>query len=246
MRNRLLYLLSALVVAIAGTVTASMISPAEAAADGCYTWNRTLREGMSGSDVTQLQIRVAGWVASGENLELDGVYGRATAGAVERFEDGYGLNSDGVAGPEVFEKIYALQDNDCTPIHFAYSEMDDNCGANNFNGGKVSSAAAKRNTLRMMWQLEAMRHKLGDRPMVVSISFRSESCNASVGGSPTSRHMYGQATDFSTRSGPTLCQMFHAAKTSGFEEILGPGYPGHNTHTHVANDPVRTWSAPNC
>lgn len=246
MRKRLLYLLSALVVAIAGTVTASMLSPTEAAADGCYTWNRTLREGMSGGDVTQLQIRVAGWVASGENLVLDGVFGPATARAVERFKDGYGLNSDGVAGPEVFEKIYALQDNDCTPIHFAYSEMDDNCGANNFNGGKVSAEAAKRNTLRMMWQLEAMRHKLGDRPMVVSISFRSESCNASVGGSPSSRHMYGQATDFSTSSGPTLCQMYHAAKTSGFEEILGPGYPGHNDHTHVANDPVRTWSAPNC
>jgi zinc D-Ala-D-Ala carboxypeptidase len=139
-----------------------------------------------------------------------------------------------------------LQDNDCTPIHFTYGEMDDNCGANNFNGGRVSAEDAKRNTLRMMWQLEAMRHKLGDRPMVVSISFRSVSCNASVGGSTSSRHMYGQATDFSTRSGPTLCQMFNAAKTSGFEEILGPGYPGHNDHTHVANDPVRTWSAPNC
>jgi zinc D-Ala-D-Ala carboxypeptidase len=124
--------------------------------------------------------------------------------------------------------------------------MDGNCGANNFNGGRVSAEDAKRNTLRMMWQLEAMRHKLGDRPMVVSISFRSVACNASVGGSPDSRHMYGQATDFSTSSGPTLCQMYHAAKTSGFEEILGPGYPGHNDHTHVANDPVRTWSAPNC
>ena len=246
MRKRLLYLLSALMVAIAGTVTVSVLSPTEAAADGCYSWDRTLREGMSGSDVTELQIRLAGWVASGENLALDGEFGPATARAVERFKDAYGLNSDGVAGPAVFDKIYELQDDDCTPIHFAYSEMDDNCGANNFNGGKVSAEAAKRNTLRMMWQLEAMRHKLGDRPMVVSISFRSESCNASVGGSPDSRHMYGQATDFSTSSGPTLCQMFDAAKTSGFEEILGPGYPGHNDHTHVANDPVRTWSAPDC
>lgn len=246
MRRRLLYLLSALVVAIAGTVTVNVVAPDEAAADGCYTWNRTLRQGMSGGDVTQLQIRIAGWVASGENLALDGVFGPATARAVERFKKAYGLNSDGVAGPAVFNKIYALQDNDCTPIHFSYGEMNDNCGANNFNGGKVSATAAKRNTLRMMWQLEAMRHKLGDRPMVVSISFRSVSCNASVGGASNSRHMYGQATDFSTRSGPTLCQMYHAAKTSGFEEILGPGYPGHNDHTHVANDSVRTWSAPNC
>jgi len=246
MRKRLLYLLSALVIAIAGTLTASVVAPSEAAADGCYTWDRTLREGARGSDVTQLQIRIAGWVASGENLALDGVFGPATARAVKRFKSAYGLNNDSVAGPAVFSKIYALQDNDCTPAHFAYSEMNDNCGANNFNGGKVSATTAKRNTLRMMWQLEAMRHKLGDRPMVVSISFRSVSCNSAVGGASNSRHMYGQATDFSTRSGPTLCQMYHAAKTSGFEEILGPGYPGHNDHTHVANDSTRTWSAPNC
>ncbi|GAB3451247.1 D-Ala-D-Ala carboxypeptidase family metallohydrolase [Actinophytocola sediminis] len=246
MRRRLVTLLAAILVAITGSITVSSIAPATAAADGCYTWNRTLRQGMSGADVTQLQIRVAGWVASGENLVIDGEFGSATAAAVRRFQTGYGLGSDGIAGDQTYSKIYALQDNDCTPAHFAYSELDGNCGANNFNGGKVSAAAAKTNTLRMMWQLEAMRHKLGDRPMVVSISFRSVSCNASVGGSPSSRHMYGQATDFSTASGPTLCQMYHAAKTSGFEEILGPGYPGHNDHTHVANDPIRTWSAPNC
>ncbi|OLF10253.1 peptidase M15 [Actinophytocola xinjiangensis] len=246
MRRRLLSLLSALVLAITGTVTASVALPGTAAADGCYTWGRTLKKGMSGSDVTQLQIRVAGWVASGENLVIDGQFGERTRLAVVRFQRGYGLAADGVAGPNTFSKIYALQDNDCTPAHFAYSEMDGNCGANNFNGGKVSAATAKRNTLRMMWQLEAMRHKLGDRPMVVSISFRSVRCNDSVNGASTSRHMYGQATDFSTRSGPTLCQMFHAAKTSGFEEILGPGYPGHSTHTHVANDPVRLVSASRC
>jgi zinc D-Ala-D-Ala carboxypeptidase len=233
-------------IAVAGTVTADVVALNPASADGCYTWNRTLTEGSSGNDVAELQVRLAGWVASGENLAIDGDFGPATARAVSRFKDAYGLPVDSIAGQGVFNKIYALQDADCTPIHFSYGEMDDNCGANNFNGGMVDATTAKRNTLRMMWQLEAMRHKLGDRPMVVSISFRSVACNRSVGGASNSRHMYGQATDFSTRSGPTLCQMYHAAKTSGFEEILGPGYPGHNDHTHVANDTVRTWSAPNC
>ncbi|MFD0200230.1 MULTISPECIES: M15 family metallopeptidase [Saccharothrix] len=246
MRKRLLHLLAALGIAVTGAVTADMVAPSPAAADACYTWNRTLREGTSGSDVAELQVRLAGWVASGENLAIDGSFGPATARALKRFQSAYGLAADGIAGNGVYSKIYALQDADCTPIHFSYAEMDDNCGANNFSGGKVDATTAKRNTLRMMWQLEAMRRKLGDRPMVVSISFRSVSCNASVGGASNSRHMYGQATDFSTRSGPTLCQMYHAAKTSGFEEILGPGYPGHNDHTHVANDSTRTWSAPNC
>ncbi len=246
MHKRLTYLLAALVLAIAGTVTVAVTAAPQASADSCYTWGRTLQQGMSGSDVTQLQIRVAGWVSYGENLALDGQYGPATANAVKRFQAGYGLSADGVAGPQTFNKIYALQDGDCTPAHFAYSEFDDNCGANNFNGGKVSASTAKENIRRLMWQLEAMRHKLGDRPMVVTSGFRSVSCNSAVGGSSTSRHMYGQAADLGTASGPSLCQMWGAGRYAGFEEILGPGYPGHSTHAHVANKSSRFWSASNC
>lgn len=246
MRKRLGYLLAAVLLAITGTVAVSVFASPEAAADECYTWNRTLTTGSRGSDVTQLQIRVAGWVASGENLALDGVYGPATANAVKRFQAGYGLGADGVAGPATFGKIYQLQDGDCTPAHFAYSEFDDNCGANNFNGGKVSAATAKENIRRIMWQLEAMRHKLGDRPLVITSSFRSVSCNASVGGSSTSLHMYGQAADLGLSSGPSQCSMWNAGKSAGFEELLSQGYPDHNDHTHVGNKSSRFWSAPNC
>ena len=255
MRKRLITLFSALFLGLTGTVTAAVAAPATAApeaaapdlvaADGCYTWNRTLKRGMSGSDVTQLQIRVAGWVASGENLAIDGAYGPATERAVRRFQSGYGLGVDGVAGPQTFGKIYELQDSDCTPIHFAYSEFDDNCGANNFNGGRVSAATARENIRRVMWQLEALRHKLGDRPLNITSAFRSVSCNSSVGGSSTSLHMYGQAADLGL-SNPPQCTMWNGGKTAGFEELLGPGYPGHNDHVHMGNKSSRFWSAPNC
>ncbi|MCT2585384.1 M15 family metallopeptidase [Actinophytocola gossypii] len=255
MRRRLVPLLAALFMAVTGTVTGAVAAAEPVAtepsvadvapADACYTWNRTLREGMSGSDVTQLQIRVAGWVASGENLVLDGVFGPATKRAVTRFQSGYGLGADGIAGSQTYSKIYELQDNDCTPIHFAYSEFDDNCGANNFNGGKVSAATAKENIRRVMWQLEAVRRKLGDRPLNITSGFRSVSCNSSVGGSPSSLHMYGQAADLGL-SNPPQCTMWNGGKTAGFEELLGPGYPGHNDHVHMANRSSRFWSAPNC
>ncbi|MPZ80913.1 MAG: peptidase M15 [Actinophytocola sp.] len=246
MHKRLAYLLAVLVLAIAGTVTVSVVAAPTAAADDCYTWNRTLSPGASGADVTQLQIRVAGWVSYGENLALDGSYGPATTNAVKRFQSGYGLAADGIAGPATFSKIYALQDSDCTPAHFAYSEFDDNCGANNFNGGKVTAATAKENIRRIMWQLEAMRHKLGDRGIVITSSFRSVSCNSAVGGSSTSLHMYGQAADLGLSSGPSQCQMWNAGKSAGFEELLSQGYPDHNDHTHVGNKSSRFWSAPNC
>jgi zinc D-Ala-D-Ala carboxypeptidase len=246
MRRRLVSLVSAVFLAIAGSVTVGVIAPATAAADGCFTWNRTLQQGATGADVTQLQIRVAGWVASGESLSLDGEYGPATANAVRRFQSGYGLGADGVAGPQTFNKIYELQDDDCTPIHFTYGEFDDNCGANNFNGGQVSAATARENIRRIMWQLEAMRHKLGDRALVITSGFRSVSCNSSVGGSSTSLHMSGQGVDLGLSSAPTQCQMWNAGKSAGFEELLGPGYPGHNDHVHVGNKSSRSWNAPNC
>lgn len=245
MRRRLLTLVAAVVLAVTGTITVGVAAPVTAAADGCYTWNRNLSQGASGADVAQLQIRVAGWVAAGENLAIDGSYGPATANAVRRFQAGYGLVSDGLAGPATFGKIYELQDNDCTPIHFAYSEFDDNCGANNFNGGRVSAATAKENIRQLMWQLEALRRKLGDRPLNITSGFRSVSCNSSVGGSASSLHMYGQAADLGMAN-PPQCTMWNGGKSAGFEELLGPGYPGHNDHVHVGNKASRFWSAPNC
>ncbi|MDI3408286.1 D-Ala-D-Ala carboxypeptidase family metallohydrolase [Streptomyces cavernicola] len=213
-----------------------------AQADSCYTWSRTLSEGASGSDVTQLQIRVAGWVTSGERLSYDGQYGARTAAAVKKFQSAYGLTADGVAGPATFEKIYALQDADCTPIHFTYAELN-KCNSD-WSGGAVPAATAKANALKTMWKLEAMRHALGDVPLTISSGFRSQSCNSAVGGSPTSRHLYGDAADLT--GSPTLCRLAQQSRTHGFSEILGPGYPGHNDHTHAAFDPSPYWSAPNC
>lgn len=150
-----------------------------------------------------------------------------------------------MADSATYAKIYELQDNDCTPIHFDYSEFDNNCGATNFEGGKVSVGTAGENIKRIMWQFEAMRRKLGDRPLNVTSGFRSVSCNTASGGSSTSLHMYGQAADLGL-SNPPQCTLWNAGKTSGFEELLGPGYPGHNDHVHFGNKASRSWSAPNC
>ncbi|GAB3802430.1 hypothetical protein GCM10027605_21940 [Micromonospora zhanjiangensis] len=44
----------------------------------------------------------------------------------------------------------------------------------------------------------------------------------------------------------SLCTLAQRARYHGFNEILGPGYPGHSDHTHVANKSSRFWSASNC
>ncbi|MBT2365291.1 peptidoglycan-binding protein [Streptomyces sp. ISL-10] len=235
-------LLSIVMLMVAG-LTGVVATAGAAQADDCYTWSRTLSQGASGADVTQLQIRVAGYPGYGGVLAIDGAYGPATTAAVKRFQSAYGLAADGVAGPATFSKIYALQDSDCTPAHFSYAELND-CNST-WSGGAVSATTAKSNALRTMWKLQAMRHALGDQPITVTSGFRSYACNDAVGGSSSSRHLYGDAADLG--AGPhSLCKLAQQARYHGFNGILGPGYPGHNDHTHVDHRSSRYWSAPSC
>ena len=227
---------------IATTVSVVVLTEEPAHADGCYTFGRTLSQGMSGADVTQLQIRVSGYPGTGAVLALDGDFGPATKSAVTRFQQAWGLSADGVAGPQTFSKIYALQDDDCSTAHFTWSEMN-KCNSD-YSGGAVSAAQAKANMKVNMWKLEALRHALGDVQLIVTSGFRSFSCNSAVGGASTSRHLYGDAVDLAGT--PTLCTLAQRARNHGWNEILGPGYPDHNDHTHVAAKSTRTWSAPNC
>ncbi|MFG1952894.1 D-Ala-D-Ala carboxypeptidase family metallohydrolase [Micromonospora sp. NPDC048830] len=243
MIRRIGKILAALALTAASTVIGVTATAGAAHADGCYTWGRTLSEGMSGEDVRQLQIRVSGYPGYGAVLGLDGAYGPATKAAVTRFQQAYGLAADGIAGPNTFNKIYALQDDDCTPINFSYAELN-RCNSD-WSGGAVSASTAKFNARVTMWKLQAMRHALGDQSIVVTSGFRSYACNSAVGGSSTSRHLYGDAADLA--AGPhSLCRLAQQARNHGFNEILGPGYPGHDDHTHVADKSYRTWSAPSC
>lgn len=250
MRTRRLLAICSLLVGVFGAVAvADIAAPRPAAADTCYTWTRTLRQGSTGSDVKVLQIRVAGWVGYQEVLAVDGAYGARTTAAVKRFQSAYGLSADGVAGPQTFAKLYELQDSDCTPAHFSWSEFDSCQGG--FSGGAVDSGTVQSNLMRVMWKLEALRKKLGDRPLVVASGFRSYTCNTGV---PKSQHLYGMAADL-VSSYVSLCTIAQQARYAGFSGIFGPGYPGHSDHTHVDlraennDDGITngfTWSASQC
>jgi len=246
MRIRLVLSLFALMAAC-GTAAAAPVAAdqgtAMVAADACYSWGRTLAQGASGEDVRQLQIRVAGYPGYGGVLALDGQFGPGTKAAVTRFQQAYGLAADGIAGPATFGKIYQLQDDDCTPVNFTYAELN-RCNSD-WSGGNVPAATAKANALVSMWKLQAMRHAMGDRPIVVNGGFRSVACNNAVGGAAASRHLYGDAVDLGAGA-QSFCGLAREARNHGFSEILGPGYPGHSDHTHVAHRSTRFWSASSC
>lgn len=236
-----------IVTALALVTLGPVAGPARtASADGCYTWGRALRAGLSGGDVRQLQIRLAGYPPYGGRVSIDGGFGPATRAALRRFQAARGLRVDGVAGPATFRRLEALQDSDCTPIHFSYRETDDGCGGSGFDGGRASSSTARYRALVTMWKMEAMRHALGGRPITVESGFRSIRCNARAGGARNSRHLYGDAADLD--SGPlALCTLARRARYHGFRGIFGPGYPGHSGHVHLDSGPgSRRWQAPRC
>ncbi|PRX43926.1 zinc D-Ala-D-Ala carboxypeptidase [Prauserella shujinwangii] len=243
MVRRVAGLVAALLLAVAGAVVGSTVTASPAQADACYTWNRTLSQGMSGEDVRQLQIRVSGYPGYGGVLAIDGDYGPATKAAVTRFQQAYGLAADGIAGSQTYSKIYALQDSDCSPANFSFAELNQ-CNSS-WSGGAVSASTARFNALVSMWKLQAMRHALGDSPIRVTSGFRSHACNDAVGGASNSRHLYGDAVDLG--AGPhSLCTLARQARNHGFNGILGPGFPGHNDHTHVDHRSSRYWSASSC
>ncbi|WP_319462862.1 D-Ala-D-Ala carboxypeptidase family metallohydrolase [Micromonospora sp. RTP1Z1] len=244
----------AFALALPGAAIATVVAAPAAHADGCYTWQRPLSQGRSGEDVRQLQIRVAGWAAYRDIVPVDGSYGPETTAAVKRFQSAYGLRVDGIAGPRTFAKIYSLQDDDCTPKHFSYSELDNGCGKGGWSGGPLSPSATREKALRTMWKLEALRRSLGDKPLHVNSGFRSIACNRQVGGASDSQHLYGNAADLTSGSS-SLCQVARTARSRGFSGIFGPGYPGHANHVHVdsrrennsdRSSNTTTWSAPNC
>nr|WP_281269652.1 D-Ala-D-Ala carboxypeptidase family metallohydrolase [Phytoactinopolyspora halophila] len=215
--------------AAAGAATVGAVAVAVAPAAHAYNWTRTMRNGDSGSDVRELQIRVAGWAADSARqtyVSVDGVFGPETEAAVRRFQSAYGLTVDGIAGPETHGQLNWLESSDGSTRHFAWSEFHSKDGSG-FSGGKVGSSTVQENVRRLMYKLEAVRRKGGNNPCIINSGFRSVSHNSSVGGASNSQHMYGIAADIRI-SNRSVSQVISYSQTSGFSGIIR-----YSTHTHV-------------
>ncbi|RWZ54775.1 muramoyltetrapeptide carboxypeptidase [Halobacillus fulvus] len=192
-------------------------------------WTRTLQNGSTGSDVRELQIRVAGYAADSAAqtyVIVDGVFGNGTEAAVKRFQRAYGLTADGIAGPQTHTQLNALEASDGSTANFAFSEFYSKDGSG-FSGGNVGASQVKENVRRLMYKLEALRKKLGNVPVTINSGFRSLTHNANVGGSSNSMHTYGIAADIDP-AGKTPSQVASTAKSCGFSGVIL-----YNTFVHV-------------
>jgi peptidoglycan hydrolase-like protein with peptidoglycan-binding domain len=234
--NRRTLLRGGLVVGASAIVAPVLMSGSASA----YGWTRTLRQGMTGADVKELQIRVAGFAAASAShtrVAIDGDFGPGTLAAVRRFQSAYGVTADGVVAASTQAKLNALESSDGSTLHFNWSEFTDRV-AGNFNGGKVSAASAKENARRCMYKLEALRLKLGNKPITVNSGFRSIKHNSDIGGASDSMHLYGTAADLDV-AGVANKTVYQKAETCGFS-----GLETYNTdHQHVDSraDLGRAW-----
>jgi zinc D-Ala-D-Ala carboxypeptidase len=183
-------------------VTVGIAAPAHA-----YEFSGPLKAGASGPDIVALQIRLAGWFPRSDKtpFKVDGLFGRSTKTALMAFERHFGLSVDGIADNDVYKKIHALEDGDGTTLHFDWEEFEQrsnsgcprraNLYAGSFAGGPLSQTAVKRNVRLMMWRLEALRAKVGDKPIAITSGFRGTAYNRCIGGATASQHLYGTAAD---------------------------------------------------
>ena len=172
-----------------------------------YEWPELLQSGDKSRAVKALQVRLAGWYPDKNQtvFAVDGVFSGQTKVALEAFQAHYGLVPDGIAGLATFQVLNALEDPDHTTVHFDFSEFWQNrnssCSkeanrfAGTFQGGKVPEKDVKRNVRWLMWRLEALRAKLGDKPIAINSGFRSVEYNRCIRGASMSQHMYGTAAD---------------------------------------------------
>lgn len=205
-----------------------------------YSWSRTLEQGATGADVTELQIRIAGWAAdsaSHSRVSIDGDFGPGTAAAVKRFQTAYGLTADASVGPNTQAKLNALEQSDGSTLHFNWSEFENQTGGG-FSGGKLSTAQVKENVRRCMYKLEALRKKLGDKPITVNSGFRNIAHNADIGGASDSMHLYGTAADLDV-PGVATKTVYQKAETCGFSGL--ETYTVDHQHVDSRADLGRDW-----
>jgi zinc D-Ala-D-Ala carboxypeptidase len=203
-----------------GSVGAGLVAAGALPAAAGDLGVRELRTGMSGVDVRELQIRIAGWASDDARhsfVQVSGVFDAATDAAVRRFQKAHGLPSDGVVGPAMRDQLAALAAADGSTLHFEWAPFAAPDGGG-FAGGNLDEATVRENVRRLMYKLEALRHKLDGREIEVRAGFHGTGYRPSRLAPTGGVHTDGGAADI-TVAGLTTYAVYRVAQTCGFSGL---------------------------
>ena len=151
-----------------------------------------------------------------DGSNVDGIWGRASRMATEKFQTDYGLIADGIFGPLTEEKILEVVHTGQQPginwddiRFFGRAEFMCNCGGKYCGGFPVEPLPMLALTA------DKVRRHFG-KAAIVSSGVRCARHNANVGGVPDSRHLTGRAMDFRIE-GETAKQVL--AYVNGLPEV---------------------------
>ena len=101
----------------------------------------------------------------------------------------------------------------------------------------------KTNAQRQAFNLEILRHKLGDKPIAVLSWYRAPAWNSHVGGASQSRHMQADATDFDVQFVDSFGSgIFDKAADRAYSNGGFGTYPSGSRHTDSRGSRAR-WSS---
>lgn len=130
---------------------------------------------------------------------VDGIWGAKSEAATKAFQKDYGLEVDGIFGPNTEKRIKEVIATGEKPRnwwedirYFDRSEFKCKCGGKYCNG---FPAEPKETLVRVA---DRVRKHFG-AAAIVSSGVRCETHNKNVGGVANSRHLYGSAMDFCVR-----------------------------------------------
>ena len=131
-----------------------------------------------------------------DGSNVDGIWGRASRMATEKFQTDYGLIADGIFGPLTEEKILEVVHTGQQPginwdtvRFFGRAEFMCNCGGKYCGGFPVEPVPMLAKTA------DRVRRHFG-KAAIVSSGVRCKQHNKNVGGVANSKHMTGRAMDF--------------------------------------------------
>ena len=144
---------------------------------------------------------------------IDGIWGSKSKAAAKAFQKDYGLEADGIFGPDTETRILQVVATGEKPIddgkwweeikYFTRAEFKCKCG-------KHCDGFPEEPKELLVRTADRVREQLG-APAIVSSGVRCKTHNANVGGVANSRHLSGKAMDFCV-SGKTATQVLACVK----------------------------------